>query len=125
MLNRAGVVKTTYGNVGQILANVELQASVGCIVPQSLGVVVGSKKIAKAGTPIVVNFANLGADVAAPAQNLPANAILLHNVDVTSGKANGTALYFGVVNINRVDSDVAANLSCGVNVIGAVTIINA
>ena len=36
MLNRSGVTTNTYGNPNQILANVDLQASVGCIVPQSL-----------------------------------------------------------------------------------------
>ena len=59
MLNRSGVSKATYGATKQILANVELQSSVGCIVPQSLGATVGTKKIAKAGTPIQVNLQNL------------------------------------------------------------------
>ena len=110
MLNRSGVTKTSYAAPKQILANVELQASVGCIVPQSIGVDVGGKKIAKAGTPITINLTNLQAAVAAAAGG-KANAVLLHDVDVTAGNANGTALYFGVVNINRVDSDVAAKLS--------------
>lgn len=235
MLNRSGITKTTYGAPRQILANVEHQASVGCIVPQSLGTNVGAKKIAKAGTPIVVNFENLQADVAAavgptagvftvqittafandesiviegvtytkkatesiadkqftgstaaaqvtsllkmvvtekydvaavsgatdkigftqkiadatdqtgpvitetastgaigsvtkvttPSAATTANAVLLHDVDVTAGKANGTALYFGVVNLNRVEADVAQLLAAGVNVIGAVSFIKA
>lgn len=112
MLNRSGITKTTYGNVKQILANVDLQASVGCIVSQSLVAQADAngKKIAKAGTPITINLTNLQAEVAAAAGG-KANAVLLHDVDVTAGNANGTALYFGVVNINRVDSDVAAKLS--------------
>lgn len=109
MLNRSGVTKTSYAAPKQILANVELQASVGCIVPQSIGVDVNGKKIAKAGTPITMNLTNLQAAVSAAEGK--ANAVLLHDVDVTAGNANGTALYFGVVNINRVDSDVAAKLS--------------
>lgn len=235
MLNRSGITKTTYGAPRQILANVEHQASVGCIVPQSLGTDVGAKKIAKAGTPIVVNFENLQADVAAavgptagvftvqittafandeaiviegvtytkkatesiadkqftgstaaaqvtsllkmvetekydvaavsgatdkigftqkiadatdqtgpvvtetastgtigsvtkvttPSAETTANAVLLHDVDVTAGKANGTALYFGVVNLNRVEADVAQLLAAGINVIGAVSFIKA
>ena len=45
MLNKSGVTKTTLTAPKQILANVELQSSVGCIVPQTLGVeVAGSKK---------------------------------------------------------------------------------
>lgn len=46
-------------------------------------------------------------------------------MDVTSGNANGTALYFGVVNINRLDSDVQAKVTVGVNTVGAVTFIRA
>lgn len=127
MLNRSGVTKTSYGNVGQILANVQLQASVSCIVAQSVVASADSngKKIAKAGTPIVVDFANLQTPVVAPSGNTKANAVLLHNVDVTAGNANGTALYFGVVNINRLETDVQAKVTAGVNTIGAVTFIKA
>ena len=38
MLNRDGVTRNTYAAPIQILANVEHQYSVGCIVPQSIGV---------------------------------------------------------------------------------------
>ena len=113
MLNRSGITSTNYGNVKQILANVELQASVGCIVSQSIGVDVNGKKIAKAGTPIVVNFDNLQTPAVAPGSapdSVPADAVLLHDVDVTDGNANGTALFFGFVNINRLDSDVWAKV---------------
>lgn len=237
MLNRDGITTASYGNSTQILANVDLQASVGCIVPQSLvpEADANGKKIAKAGTPIVVNFENLQADVAAsvgptlgvftlqittafaadevltidgvnytckatesvsdkqfaganaaaqvtsllkmvttekydvaavsgatdklgftqkvvdvsdtsgptvsktsstgaigsvtktetPDAGTTANAVLLHDVDVTANKANGTALYFGVVNINRLDVNTQAKVVPGVNTIGAVTFIKA
>lgn len=234
MLNRTGITKTTYGNVTQILANVDLQASVGCIVAQAVGTVLSNgKRIAKAGTPIVVDFTNLQADATAPTGptlgvftvqittafandekitiagvdytkkatesvedkqfagttaaeqvtsllkmvatdkynvaavsgatdkigftqkvvdasdtsgptvtktsstgaigsvtkvttadvGTTANAVLLHDVDVTAGKANGTALYIGVVNINRLDIDVQAKIVPGINTIGAVSFI--
>lgn len=111
MLNHSGVSSTTYGATKQILANVELQSSVGCIVPQSLGVAVGAKKIAKAGTPIQIDLLNLQT-VAKKADAATAfNAVLLHDVDVTLGNANGTALVFGFVNVNRVDADVAAAIT--------------
>lgn len=237
MLNKDGITKQSYGSQNQILANVELQASVGCIVPQSLvpDADANGKKIAKAGTPIVVNFGNLQADVTAavgptlgvftvqittafaadevitidgvnytcastedvtnkkfagataaaqvtsllkmvkttnynvgsvsgatdklgftqkvvdvsdttgpvvsatsstgeigsvtktetPDAGSTANAVLLHDVDVTNKKANGTALYFGVVNTNRLDADVQAKVAYGVNTIGAVSFIKA
>ena len=107
MLNRSGISKSTYVSTKQILANVELQRSVGCVVSQLLGVEVGTKKIAKAGTPIKVNLMNRGVAVEKADGTKAMNAVLLHDVDVTAGNANGTALVFGFVNVNRVDSDVA------------------
>lgn len=196
MLNRDGISKKTYGAPTQILANVELQESVGCIVPQSLvaSADANGKKIAKAGTPIFVNLMSRQTPVSAPgniaasataavsgtgitaaavvastfstavsgasgtyvfeyngtsskwylgeteatlntygitptgspadgdkitvtftaAATVSANAVLLHDVDVTAGAANGTALIFGFVNVNRLDASV-------VNAIGAAT----
>ena len=111
MLNYDGIEKTTLTAPKQILANVQLQESVGCIVPQALGVAVGSKKIAKAGTPINIDFTNLQTAAKAAATASPMNAVLLHDVDVTSGSKNGTALIFGFVNLNRVDSDVATAIA--------------
>jgi hypothetical protein len=109
MLNRSGIKKTSYGNQKQILANVELQSSVGCIVPQSIGVIVGAKKIAKAGTPVNINLKNTA--TAVTAATTTCNAVLLHDVDVTEGSANGTALVFGFVNLNRVEADVLTKLN--------------
>lgn len=125
MLNRSGITKTTLTSTKQILANVELQASVGCIVPKSLGVKVGTRSIVKAGTPINIDLMNLqtaakkvdpdikGSGAAA----VPMNAVLLHDVDVTDvDNANGTALIFGFVNVNRVDSDVASAITTALTV---------
>ena len=107
MLNRDGISKKTYGAPTQILANVELQESVGCIVPQSLvaSADANGKKIAKAGTPVFVNLMSRQTPVSASG-NVSANAVLLHDVDVTAGDANGTALIFGFVNVNRLDASV-------------------
>ena len=110
MLNNSGISKTTYGMTKQILANVGLQSSVGCIVPQSLGVEVGNKKIAKAGTPIVVNTLSLNTPVVGASEGSPMNAVLLHDVDVTNGNANGTALLFGFVDVAKLDAEVATKL---------------
>lgn len=119
MLNRSGVTKTSYAAPKQILANVELQASVGCIVPQSIGVAVGGKKIAKAGTPIKIDLMNLQTPATKADGTTALNAVLLHDVDVTTGSANGTALIFGFVNVNRVDSDVATAITTAVGATGA------
>lgn len=114
MFNRSGVQKASYASVRQILANVDLQSSVGCIVPQSMGVAVGNKKIAKAGTPIKINLMGLQTVAEAADGATAMNAVLLHDVDVTAGNANGTALVFGFVNVNRVESDVAALITTAV-----------
>lgn len=111
MLNRSNVSKATYAATTQILANVDWQNSVGCIVPQSLGVTVGSKKIAKAGTPIKIDLLNIQTPVVKADGTTPLNAVLLHDVDVTAGSANGTALYAGVVNVNRVEADVVTAIT--------------
>lgn len=118
MLNRSGISKTTLTTPKQILANVELQSSVGCIVPQALGVEVGSKKIAKAGTPIKIDLMNLQTAVEKADKSTAFNAVLLHDVDVTAGNANGTALIFGFVNVNRVDTDVATAITTALTATG-------
>lgn len=119
MLNRSGITKTSMAATKQILANVDLQSSVGCIVPQTLGVAVGSKKIAKAGTPIKIDLMNLQTAAVKADGATALNAVLLHDVDVTDGNANGTALIFGFVNVNRVDSDVATAITAAVAADGA------
>jgi hypothetical protein len=111
MLNRDGISTSTYGAPKQILANVDLQSSVGCIVAQAVGTNVGAKKIAKAGTPIKIDMGNL--QTPATAETEGNNAVLLHDVDVTDGNANGTALVFGFVNVNRLESDVQAKVTPG------------
>lgn len=119
MLNRSGITKTSLAATKQILANVDLQSSVGCIVPQTLGVAVGSKKIAKAGTPIKIDLMNLQTAAVKADGATALNAVLLHDVDVTDGNANGTALIFGFVNVNRVDSDVVTAITTAVAADGA------
>lgn len=201
MFNRDGVKNTKYGAPVQILANVELQYSMGCRVPQSLGTdVAGVGKIAKAGTPVFLNLTardtvpvvepgavtetatgsgitgigitkvevvaatfktavsntsgtykfkatvaddtttwKLGNDtvtlntygitvtgtvanndeiqvVFTASGTVNANAVLLHNVDVTDGTKNGTALLFGFVNYNRLESDVQALVTPGTKI---------
>lgn len=59
-----------------------------------------------------------------PAGVVSANAVLLHNVDVTDGTKNGTALIWGFVNVNRLESDVQALVTAGTKV-GDVQFLNA
>ena len=123
MLNRSGISKTSYTNPNQILANVFMQSSVGCIVPQDAGVEVNDKKIAKAGTPICVDLMNRNNAANVAAEGSPMNAVLLHDVDVTAGNANGTALIFGFVNVSRLDTDVVEKVNAAKAITGATTLI--
>lgn len=103
MLNKSGTTKTTLSAPKQILANVDLQSSVGCVVATEVG---GAGKISKAGTPIQIDFTDLQKPAVLATADVAMNAVLLHDVDTTKDNANGTALIFGFVNINRLDEDV-------------------
>lgn len=120
MFNRSGVYTKNYAGPVQILANVELQESVGCIVPQSFvpSADADGRKIAKAGTPIKINLMDLQSEAQAATASVVMNAVLLHDVDVTSGAANGTALIFGFVNLNRIDSATQSKITTALGATG-------
>lgn len=116
MLNQTGVRKETYGNTNQILFAVEHQVSMGVVVSKALGVAEGSKKIVKAGTPLTGDLdarttAFTAATAGSSTEASNAVGVLLHDVDVTTGDANGTLLLFGFVNTNRVDATTKAKLT--------------
>ena len=111
MLNQTGVKKETVGSVTQILGSTSPYHAISIIVDDTAGTTVGTKKIVKAGTPLKVDPANLqtpATKIAANANIDEANVILLHDVDVTAGDANGSGLVIGIVNYNRLESDVQA-----------------
>lgn len=122
MLNKKGIKSGTYTAPTQILADPELQFSVGCVVPAKAGVVDSSsgRKIVSAGLPITVdlNSLNDACKVADETTNI-ANAVLLHDVDVTDGANNGTALIFGFVDMSKVSSYVASKINTAFSVSGA------
>lgn len=115
MLNQTGVRKETYGNTNQILFAVEHQVSMGVVVSKALGVAEGTKKVVKAGTPLTGNLdarttAFTAATAGSSTEASNAVGVLLHDVDVTTGDANGTLLLFGFVNTNRIDATTKAKL---------------
>lgn len=121
MLNRSGIRKETAGAPVQILGATSPYYAIGIIVDDSAGTTVGSRKIVKAGTPLVVDPANLQTPATKIASNeaiKTANVILLHDVDVTDGDANGSGLVMGIVNYNRLESDVQALFKPGNSVSG-------
>lgn len=109
MLNRSGIIKETAVAPSQILFNVQNQMSVGVIVNKTVGTAgEDGRKIVKAGTPLNGDLTARGtAFVAAKDTSNPAVGVLLHDVDVTDGDANGTLLIWGFVNLNRMDSTTA------------------
>lgn len=109
MLNRSGITKETAVAPSQILFNVQNQMSVGVIVDEAVGTAgEDGRKIVKAGTPLNGDLTACGtAFVAAKDTSNPAVGVLLHDVDVTDGDANGTLLIWGFVNLNRMDSTTA------------------
>lgn len=109
MLNRSGIIKETAVVPSQILFNVQNQMSVGVIVDETVGTAgEDGRKIVKAGTPLNGDLTARGtAFVAAKDTSNPAVGVLLHDVDVTEGDANGTLLIWGFVNLNRMDSTTA------------------
>ena len=116
MLNQTGVRKETYGNTNQILFAVEHQVSTGVVVSKELGVAEGTKKVVKAGTPLTGNLdarttAFTAATAGSSTEASNAVGVLLHDVDVTTGDANGTLLLFGFVNTNRIDATTKAKLT--------------
>ena len=113
MLNSTGITKTDYGVRSQILADVGNQSAIGCVVDAAtVGVAVGSQKIAKAGTPVKINLMSTStpAVLATATAGTEMTGVLLHDVDVTNGNNNGTCLIFGFVNLNMIDSDVQAKI---------------
>lgn len=116
MLNQTGVRKETYGNTNQILFAVEHQVSMGVVVSKALGVAEGTKKVVKAGTPLTGKLdarttAFTAATAGSSTEASDAVGVLLHDVDVTTGNANGTLLLFGFVNTNRIDATTKAKLT--------------
>ena len=109
----ANKIKTVAGTATkQILFATQPSISVGVVVGNA-GVNADSegKKILKAGTPLKGSLEARGTAWTLSADSSGANpavGVLLHDVDVTAGNENGTALIFGFVDLNKVDSSVTA-----------------
>lgn len=116
MLNQTGVKKTTYGAPVQILFNVQNQMSVGIRVDKTYYVTRDGRKIVPAGTPLSGDLTARNtafvkaADESASGKGdgKTATGILLHDVDVTDGDANGTLLIWGFVDLTKIDATTAA-----------------
>lgn len=110
------VTKTSYpNNPKQIMLADSQMVSFGVVVGNT-GVNAGSdgKKILKAGTPITgdIEARNTAFQKATSSSSgepavTTSNAvgILLHDVDVTAGNANGAIVLFGFVDLDKLDAE--------------------
>lgn len=101
------VQKTSYPkNPKQIMLADSQMVSFGVVVANT-GVEANAqgRKILKAGTPITGDIeARNTAFTKAGEEN--AKGILLHDVDVTEGNANGAIVLFGFVDLDKLEADV-------------------
>lgn len=110
MYNRTGFTKETFGAPVQILYNVQYQMGVSVKVDAAAGVDEDGKKIVKAGTPLAGDLGNRSTAFTA-ATGSDAVGVLLHDVDVTKGAANGSLLIWGFVNLDRLDTATAGKIT--------------
>jgi len=114
MLRQPGITSTTGAAPKQILFNVQNQLSLGVVISDVGAVTLADgTKVIKAGTPLTGNLdARTTAFTAAGVAD--ATGVVLHDVNVTAGAANGTLLIFGFVNLNRLETDTKALIVAGV-----------
>lgn len=100
------IKQESFVSKNQILFCTDPRVSVGVVVNATNYVTEDGKKIVKAGTPMGGNLTArttpFTKDTSTP------KGVLLHDVDVTDGNANGTLLIFGFVNLERLDTTTAA-----------------
>lgn len=111
MVNQSGITTTSYVSTRQILIDPKMAFSMGCVVDQTAGVTVGTKKIVKAGTPVTGDLDARGTAFTPEVTTTGVSnavGIILHDVDVTAGDANATILLWGFVNVNKMESDIQA-----------------
>ena len=106
------ITKETYGNIKNILiAQDSYHVSLPCIIGDTGVTAVDGKKILKAGTPLAGDitardtaFKKATTTTVDSGSSSDATAILLHDVDVTNGKANGTIVLAGCIDLLKLDS---------------------
>lgn len=114
MFNHTKITHVSGAAPVQILFNVQHQMSVGVMVDSTMASVTkNGRKIVKAGTPLTGDLAARETPFKAASEG-NAVGVLLHDVDITEGNANGSLLIWGFVNLNRLESDTQALVTTGV-----------
>jgi hypothetical protein len=116
-----------FGNDKQILIAPELAFTIGCLVGNT-GVSANAegRKIIKAGTPVggATKVLTNRQTVLAEATGETAQGVVLHDVDVTDGDANATLVIEGVIDVLKVEADVAAKLTTAAANLPKITVMN-
>ena len=110
------VTKTTYANTKNILIGQDsYHISLPCIVGNAGVTAVDGKKILIAGTPLTGDITNRDTAFTKAAtsgtegsKKSNAVAVLLHDVDVTDGNANGTIVLAGCIDLLKLDSNTSS-----------------
>lgn len=115
--NKTGVKREVFNDVAQILLDPALKYTMGIVVDETAGTADSTgRKVVKAGTPLTgklderTTAFTAAADSGAPSAS-NAVGILLHDVDVTAGDANGEIVIFGFINMNRIDTTTQAKIT--------------
>lgn len=118
--NKTGVKREVFNDVAQILLDPALKYTMGIVVADDVGTADSTgRKVVKAGTPLTGNLDErttaftAAADSGTPSAS-NAVGILLHDVDVTAGDANGEIVIFGFINMNRIDTTTQAKITATV-----------
>lgn len=113
MLNQSGVTTVNATTPKTILWAPETAVAVPCVVADT-GIVAGSdgKKIIQAGTPLAGDLTARNTAFTKSATGVV--GLLMHTLDVTTGKQNATVLVSGLVDLNKLDSATAALITAEV-----------
>ena len=103
------IKKESYEQFGKsILVADSLAFSIGAVISNAtISAGADGRKIIKAGTPVAGDILKRNTAFTKGSE-ADAVAILLHDVDVTEGNANGTILISGYVDYDKLDTDVQA-----------------
>ena len=115
--NKTGVKREVFNDVAQILLDPALKYTMGIVVADDVGTNDPStgRKVVKAGTPLTGNlYASTTPFTAANTDGSDAVGVLLHDVDVTAGDANGEIVIFGFINMNRIDTTTQAKINTAI-----------
>jgi len=107
------ILKSTAITPKTILFCKEPMVGVGIVVDDAASVTEDGVLKVKAGTPLAGDLSARATPFVAAVEG-NAVGVLLHDVDVTNGNANGTLMIEGYINIDKVDATTLALNTAGV-----------